>query len=352
MILRKSTLVGAVCVAVIAAATQAEAGWGSWGSSGGSTGYGSSGASAGSHGSSGGSWGSHGSSGGSAGYSSHGSSGGRVGLFARWHARKAWRRAQRANHSSGGSWGSSGGSSGGSWGGSSGGSWGSHGSSGGSWGSSGGSSGGQVIETSDDCCDGTATEVPADAPVEPAVEGDAAAPVSAQVPADGALITVNVPSDAQVFVNGRATKSTGEVRRFLSKGLLPGQRYTYQVKAEMTRDGRTVSHTKTVHLTGGRQAELAFDAQTVVPTTVVTVNVPEDAMVTLSGQETKSTGPVRVFATQQLEDGQTWSGYTVKVTVERDGETLTREKTIDLAAGDTPTLDFEFDETVKLASAE
>ena len=37
---------------------------------------------------------------------------------------------------------------------------------------------------------------------------------------------------------------------------------------------------------------------------------------------TKQTGEIREFATNRLAAGQTWSNYTVRVEVTRDGKTL------------------------------
>jgi uncharacterized protein (TIGR03000 family) len=86
-----------------------------------------------------------------------------------------------------------------------------------------------------------------------------------------------------------------------------------------------------------------------VPATTVKVLVPADAKVYLAGNETSSTGDAREFTTTKLAAGQSWDNYTVRVTVDRDGKTLTREKTITLRAGDDQELSFDFD-TPQVAS--
>jgi uncharacterized protein (TIGR03000 family) len=83
---------------------------------------------------------------------------------------------------------------------------------------------------------------------------------SAQAASDSVVLTVNVPADAKVFVNGRATTSTGEVRRFGSAGLERDATYRYQVRAEFVRDGKPVSEEKTVTMTAGQSGSLAFNA--------------------------------------------------------------------------------------------
>jgi len=333
------------CLSVVVAgfvavgmAADANAGWGSWGGS-----YGSVGGSHGSHGShgswggssggdsSGGSWGSHG---------SHGSSGGHIGIFKRWamkhKARKAARRAYFA--SSGGSWGShgsSGGSSGGSWGGSSGYAYSSHG-------SSGGSSGGTVIH--EEHHDGHHEAAPADsgdAIIEtPPAEGD-----SAMRRSNNGVLTVDVPEDATVTVNGLETTSTGIHRRYVSKGLDRDLNYRYEVTAVVERDGEKVERTQVTTLRAGQVSSLAFDFDQPEPVeTRLTLNVPDDASVFLSGVKTKSTGALRQFATKRIAEGQKWNDYHVVVTVERDGQKLTQEREISINGGDQIDLDFDFNE--------
>lgn len=259
-----------------------------------------------------------------------------------------------------GSWGSCGSSGGwgsyGSWGscGSSGG-WGYYGSSGGSWGSYGsyGSSGGSY---------GTPIEsAPMVSPPGPSMPAPTVAPPppgkSAYISSDAGYLIVDVPADAKVFVNGHATTSTGEHRQYVSRGLEPGMRYEYQVRAEIVRDGKTISDTKTVQLSGGSQANVAFEMPANSPTpqtaktgsaprTAVLLHVPSDAKVYLSGMEMSSTGTDREFVTNKLAEGASWDNYTVRVL--SNGES--REQTLTLKGGDSRELTFKFG-TEKVASA-
>jgi uncharacterized protein (TIGR03000 family) len=161
---------------------------------------------------------------------------------------------------------------------------------------------------------------------------------------DSALLTVSVPTDARVLVNGMPTRSAGELRRYVSKNLNPGFNYTYEVTAEANVNGTPVTQTKTVHLRAGDQVDLAFDLRTQEPVeTALTLHVPSDAKVFLAGNETRGHGPVRTFRTTKLDGGKAWNQYVVQVTVTRDGENLTKEKTITLRAGDQTELTFDFD---------
>jgi uncharacterized protein (TIGR03000 family) len=162
---------------------------------------------------------------------------------------------------------------------------------------------------------------------------------------------VTVPAGAKVYVNDKATKSTGVERHYVSHGLRGGKTYSYTVRAEFKRDGKPVVETKVVKLVGGREAKLAFSAPSsepvaeteATPETKLTLTVPADAKVTLAGTVTKQTGNVRHFASRHLADGQTWDDYTVLVEVERDGKKLADERTIKLVGGQLRELVFNLD---------
>ncbi len=78
------------------------------------------------------------------------------------------------------------------------------------------------------------------------------------VASDNAMLSVDVPADAQVFVNDHATTSRGQRRTYLSRGLKPGAHYTYKIRAEFTRDGKVVTEEQTVQLTAGQTRAVVF----------------------------------------------------------------------------------------------
>jgi uncharacterized protein (TIGR03000 family) len=158
--------------------------------------------------------------------------------------------------------------------------------------------------------------------------------------ADG-MLAVSVPEDAKVFVNGQPTTSTGNERQYVSRDLVSGMNYTYEVKAEVVRDGKTVEQVKRVSLRAGETSDLAFDFDAASSTeTSLTVMVPAEAKVYLAGNPTSATGEVRVFRTTGLTAGKAWNDYTVRVEFEQDGRLVTQEKTISLRAGETQELSF------------
>ena len=194
---------------------------------------------------------------------------------------------------------------------------------------------------------------PMDAPVAPMGDAPATPPAEAETSlhrADG-LLAVDVPADAKLFVNGQPTRSTGAKREFVSRGLERGASYTYEVRAEVIRDGQTVTETKKIDLRSGETARLAFALEKSQKLeTRLTVHVPADAKVYLAGNETSAKGETRIFRTTGLRNGKAWEDYTIKVELDRGGRKVVQEKRISLKAGEAKELDFEFDED-KIADA-
>ena len=165
------------------------------------------------------------------------------------------------------------------------------------------------------------------------------------------MLTVSVPTEARVFVNGLPTRSTGSERRYASLGLANGHSYRYEVRAVVERGEQTQEQTRVVTLRAGRTTHLDFDFTQPSPVeTRLTLHVPPEAQVRLSGRQTQATGPVRHFATTRIEPGQQWADYLVEVSVEQNGRTHTKQQRISLSGGDQKQLSFDFDRT-ELADA-
>ncbi|MGD0900700.1 MAG: TIGR03000 domain-containing protein [Thermoguttaceae bacterium] len=113
---------------------------------------------------------------------------------------------------------------------------------------------------------------PAPAPAAPA-PAPAAAPATPAAPSAGpaapttwleptqetsGIVTIWVPAEAKVTINGLATRSTGSKRQYVSYGLKPGFSYKYEIKAEIVRDGQIVEEDRTVSITAGQRAAVAF----------------------------------------------------------------------------------------------
>jgi len=76
-------------------------------------------------------------------------------------------------------------------------------------------------------------------------------------------LTVDVPAEAEIIVNGHTTRSTGTRREFVSTGAEPGLVYRYEVWAAVTRNGRRLEEIKSITLRAGESGKLSFDFQSV-----------------------------------------------------------------------------------------
>jgi uncharacterized protein (TIGR03000 family) len=73
-----------------------------------------------------------------------------------------------------------------------------------------------------------------------------------------ARLIVELPADAKLYVDDLLMKTTSERRVFNSPRLELGQTYYYMLRAEVVRDGQTVSDTKRVLLRAGEVVQASF----------------------------------------------------------------------------------------------
>lgn len=161
-------------------------------------------------------------------------------------------------------------------------------------------------------------------------------------------LTVSLPEDAKVYVNGNPTNSTGAIRHYVSRGVAEQGSYRFDVRAEVERNGKKLTETKSVVLNGGQADELRFeliDPDEAVDT-ALTITVPTDAVVTLAGNSTKTGGDVRTYRTRELRRGEAWDNYVIRV--EHEGQV--KEQTVRLIGGDSVALNFNFDSSEESSS--
>jgi uncharacterized protein (TIGR03000 family) len=140
------------------------------------------------------------------------------------------------------------------------------------------------------------------------------------------------------------TKTPGAERQFVSRNLLVGEKYPYVIRAEVERNGKKITQTKVVDLYAGLNKKIGFDfSDTPELITSVTLSVPDDAKVVLGGVKTKTDGPIRYYSTKELQKGDSWEDYTVEVSVVRNGKTIKKSKTMQIEAGESVKLSFNFD---------
>jgi uncharacterized protein (TIGR03000 family) len=80
-----------------------------------------------------------------------------------------------------------------------------------------------------------------------------------------ATVRVNLPADAKLTFNGWTSNNRSTTRRFRTPALEPGQEFVYGIRAELTRDGRTVVQNHQVVVRAGEETRVNISFPTVVP---------------------------------------------------------------------------------------
>ena len=76
---------------------------------------------------------------------------------------------------------------------------------------------------------------------------------------DSGTITLRVPADADVVINGLKTKARGTDRVYRSNNLKPGFAYDYEVRIQLSRNGELLEEVRNVRLTAGAGETLAIE---------------------------------------------------------------------------------------------
>jgi uncharacterized protein (TIGR03000 family) len=74
-----------------------------------------------------------------------------------------------------------------------------------------------------------------------------------------------VPAQAKLWFNNQPTTQTGAVREFITSPLIPGQEYSYTVRATWQEGNREIERERVVSFTAGDQVNVDF-AMTMVST--------------------------------------------------------------------------------------
>jgi uncharacterized protein (TIGR03000 family) len=78
-----------------------------------------------------------------------------------------------------------------------------------------------------------------------------------------ASLSVKLPADARLYVDGVLCPLDSSERNFETPPLEKGKQFTYTLKAEVVRDGKTLSETKRVPVEAGQQVSVEFGNLTV-----------------------------------------------------------------------------------------
>jgi uncharacterized protein (TIGR03000 family) len=89
--------------------------------------------------------------------------------------------------------------------------------------------------------------------------GVTGAPNLPGAPTGDAALTILVPADALVWVNGEKTTQSGPRRDFVSSGLAPGRSYTFEVRTEWKgQDGRPVDLVQRIPMQAGDKRAISI----------------------------------------------------------------------------------------------
>jgi uncharacterized protein (TIGR03000 family) len=89
--------------------------------------------------------------------------------------------------------------------------------------------------------------------------GELSSPINARV-------TVTLPSDARLWIENVECTLTSSVRSFTTPPLNPNQKYFYNLKVEVVRDGRKVTETHRVIITPGEETRVDFNSSALAGT--------------------------------------------------------------------------------------
>jgi uncharacterized protein (TIGR03000 family) len=99
---------------------------------------------------------------------------------------------------------------------------------------------------------------------------DTSAPATAVAEsADRAVLTLNVPADAVVYMSNQRMTLDGTSREYIVPGLQAGKQYRYPVRVDVVRDGRLYSASSEQRIQAGQQLSLAFNQYADQPAIVV-----------------------------------------------------------------------------------
>jgi uncharacterized protein (TIGR03000 family) len=159
-------------------------------------------------------------------------------------------------------------------------------------------------------------------------------------------VLVQLPPDAKLYVDGRLVNLTPDIRNVLTPALVPGEEYYYTVKAEATRDGKTVEETRRLVVRAGEVSRVDFralglakkEAPAAKPARI-TVQLPPGARLYVDGVAQRVTAGKRTFDTPKLEPGQSYY-YTFKAEMGREDKDGSETRRVIVQAGKEVTVDF------------
>lgn len=85
------------------------------------------------------------------------------------------------------------------------------------------------------------------------------APREYAVPDDAALINLRVPANAEVWLSGEKTTSTGSERAFVTPSLEAGRRFAYDIRVRWMENGKPMEKVQKVRVHPGDRLNLSIN---------------------------------------------------------------------------------------------
>jgi uncharacterized protein (TIGR03000 family) len=205
-------------------------------------------------------------------------------------------------------------------------------------------------------------------------------PMQTEPDATRGTVTVKMPADAKLFVEGKSLSVKDGERTFITPPLPTDKEAQYSFKIEFVRDSEVLSIEKKVYIRAGKTTTVNFNdilgskmksggdavtkalpevmepkmnsnttarANEEVPTVKppvmdhakFTVKLPEGATLYVNGAKNERTELTRLFTTPTLAPGKSYQ-YVMKAEISRNGLPEYQEQKIDFQAGDNLTIDF------------
>jgi uncharacterized protein (TIGR03000 family) len=157
-------------------------------------------------------------------------------------------------------------------------------------------------------------------------------------PPNMATVVVNLPADARLFVDNMPITLTGPVRVFRTPPLQPAMSYTYSLRIELDRGGRTHTDSRTVELQPGKTANVSFPEPGTQGTAArINLALPAGANLWVDGQPWPASQ--KAILTPSLAPGREYV-YTLKLERDRDGQKESLTRTVTFRAGESVSVDF------------
>ena len=164
-----------------------------------------------------------------------------------------------------------------------------------------------------------------------------------------ATVKVELPEDAGLYVDGRLVDRTSSTRTIVTPELQEGRDYHYNLKAEWTRDGKTVTDSRRVAFQPGKVIVVQFrdtpaDTRANAPgndeaPAHITVRVPAETKLYVDGVPCPVKAGVCSFDTPPLPLGKKFF-YVLKTENVRSGEIKTEARKVSLEAGKNVEVEF------------